>query len=139
MTFVLGVWAFVRALLVNSAAVSLENVALRHQLAVMWRPFVPGCPIAASLYCQAKGTARYGTHRIFLREKCLHSSQKRSSIRPPNKAMELTAPCVALIASAGRTNDILNPNRKGVWPVVVGVGWLSGDGHEGYDPANADC
>jgi putative transposase len=37
MIFVLGVWAFVRALLVNSAAVSLENVALRHQLSVLQR------------------------------------------------------------------------------------------------------
>jgi hypothetical protein len=37
MIFVLGVWAFVRALLVSSAAVSLENVALRHQLAVLQR------------------------------------------------------------------------------------------------------
>ena len=38
MILVLGVWAFVRALLVSSAAVSLENVALRHQLAVLQRP-----------------------------------------------------------------------------------------------------
>ena len=37
MIFVLGIWAFVRALLVNSAAVSLENVALRHQVAVLQR------------------------------------------------------------------------------------------------------
>src|SRR5437879_7942402 len=37
MILVLGVWAFVRALLVNSAAVTLENVALRHQLAVLQR------------------------------------------------------------------------------------------------------
>jgi putative transposase len=37
MIFVLGAWVFVRALLVNSAAVSLENVALRHQLAVLQR------------------------------------------------------------------------------------------------------
>jgi hypothetical protein len=37
MILVLGVWAFVRALLVNAAAVSLENVALRHQLAVLQR------------------------------------------------------------------------------------------------------
>jgi putative transposase len=37
MIFVFGGWAFVRALLVNSAAVSLENVALRHQLAVLQR------------------------------------------------------------------------------------------------------
>lgn len=37
MILVLGVWAFVRALLVNSAAVSLENIALRHQLAVLQR------------------------------------------------------------------------------------------------------
>jgi len=36
MILVLGVWAFVRAL-VNSAAVSLENVALRHQLSVLQR------------------------------------------------------------------------------------------------------
>jgi hypothetical protein len=37
MILVLGVWAFLRALLVNSAAVSLENVALRHQLSVLQR------------------------------------------------------------------------------------------------------
>jgi hypothetical protein len=37
MILVLGVWAFVRALLGNSAAVSLENVALRHQLAILQR------------------------------------------------------------------------------------------------------
>ena len=37
MIFVLGAWVFVRALLVNSAAVSLENVPLRHQLAVLQR------------------------------------------------------------------------------------------------------
>jgi len=37
MMLVLGVWAFLRALLVNSAAVSLENVALRHQLSVLQR------------------------------------------------------------------------------------------------------
>src|SRR5947199_7926217 len=37
MILVLGVWAVVRALLVNSAAVSLENVALRHQLSVLQR------------------------------------------------------------------------------------------------------
>ena len=37
MILVLGVWAFVRALLDNSAAVALENVALRHQLAVLQR------------------------------------------------------------------------------------------------------
>src|SRR5262245_41242946 len=35
MILVLGVRAFVRALLVNSAAVPLENVALQHQLAVL--------------------------------------------------------------------------------------------------------
>jgi putative transposase len=37
MTLVLGVWAFLRALLVNSAAVALENVALRHQVSVLQR------------------------------------------------------------------------------------------------------
>src|SRR5438128_1406973 len=37
MILVLGVWAFVRTLLANSAAVSLENVVLRHQLAVLQR------------------------------------------------------------------------------------------------------
>src|SRR5207247_11315460 len=35
MILVLGVWAFGRALLGDSAAVALENVALRHQLAVL--------------------------------------------------------------------------------------------------------
>ena len=37
MILVLGVWAFVPALLGNSAAVSLENVALRLQVAVLQR------------------------------------------------------------------------------------------------------
>jgi hypothetical protein len=37
MILVLGIWAFDRTLLVNSAAVSMENVALRHQLAVLQR------------------------------------------------------------------------------------------------------
>jgi putative transposase len=37
MILVLGVWAFVRALLGSSAAVTLENVALRHQLVVLQR------------------------------------------------------------------------------------------------------
>jgi putative transposase len=37
MILVLGVWAFVRALLGHSAAVALENVVLRHQLAVLQR------------------------------------------------------------------------------------------------------
>ena len=37
MILILGVRDFVRALLVNSAAVSLENVVLRHQLAVLQR------------------------------------------------------------------------------------------------------
>jgi transposase InsO family protein len=37
MILALGVWAFVRALLVNSAAVPLENVVLRHQRAVLQR------------------------------------------------------------------------------------------------------
>src|SRR5918996_2549188 len=37
MILVLGVWAFVRSLLGSSAAVTLENVALRHQLAVLQR------------------------------------------------------------------------------------------------------
>ena len=37
MILVLGVWAFLRALLGHSAAVALENVALRHQLAVLQR------------------------------------------------------------------------------------------------------
>jgi len=38
MILVLGVWTFLRAILGNSAVVTLENVALRHQLAVMLRP-----------------------------------------------------------------------------------------------------
>ena len=37
MILVFGIWAFARALFVNSGAVSLENVALRHQLAVLQR------------------------------------------------------------------------------------------------------
>ena len=35
MILVLGVWAFLRTLLGSSVAVALENVALRHQLAVL--------------------------------------------------------------------------------------------------------
>jgi hypothetical protein len=34
---VLGLWTFLRALVVGAAAVSLENVALRSQLAVLQR------------------------------------------------------------------------------------------------------
>ena len=37
MIFVLGVWTFLRAILGSSAVVTLENVALRHQLAVLHR------------------------------------------------------------------------------------------------------
>ena len=37
MILVLGVWTFLRALLGSSAAVTLKNVALRHQLAVLHR------------------------------------------------------------------------------------------------------
>src|SRR4029453_13439845 len=37
MILMLGAWTFLRALLGSSAAVSLENVALRHQLAVLQR------------------------------------------------------------------------------------------------------
>jgi putative transposase len=37
MILVLGIWAFVRALLGGSAAISLENIALRHQLSVLQR------------------------------------------------------------------------------------------------------
>jgi hypothetical protein len=37
MILVLGVWAFLRTLLGSSVAVALENVALRHQLAVLQR------------------------------------------------------------------------------------------------------
>ena len=35
--FVLGVWIFLRALCVDAAKASFENVALRHQLAVLHR------------------------------------------------------------------------------------------------------
>jgi hypothetical protein len=37
MILVLGVWTFLRALLGRSTAVTLENVALRHQLTVLPR------------------------------------------------------------------------------------------------------
>ena len=36
--FVIGLWTFFRALLFGSAAIALENLALRHQLAVLTRP-----------------------------------------------------------------------------------------------------
>ena len=37
MILVLGVWTFLRTLLGSSAAVTLENIALRHQLAALQR------------------------------------------------------------------------------------------------------
>jgi hypothetical protein len=37
MALVLGVWTFLRALLGRSTAVTLENIALRHQLMVLQR------------------------------------------------------------------------------------------------------
>ena len=37
MPLVLGLWTFLRALLVGAAAITLENLALRHQLAVLQR------------------------------------------------------------------------------------------------------
>ena len=37
MIFVIGLWTFVRALLFGSAAIALENLALRHQLVVLQR------------------------------------------------------------------------------------------------------
>jgi len=37
MLFVIGVWTFLRALLLGSAAIALENLALRHQLLVLQR------------------------------------------------------------------------------------------------------
>ena len=37
MILVLGLWTFLRAVLTGSAAVALENLALRHQLAVPQR------------------------------------------------------------------------------------------------------
>ncbi len=35
--------------------------------------------------------------------------------------------------------DILNLTWRRTRTVAVGCGWLSADGHEGYDPAGADC
>jgi hypothetical protein len=60
MILVLGVWAFVRALLVNSAAVSLENVALRHQLAVLQRSVGRPAVISRSTAAPSVGPARLG-------------------------------------------------------------------------------
>ena len=37
MIFVIGLWTFLRATLVGSAAVAIENLALRHQLLVLQR------------------------------------------------------------------------------------------------------
>jgi putative transposase len=37
MLFVIGLWTFLRALLFGSATLALENLALRHQLAVLQR------------------------------------------------------------------------------------------------------
>jgi hypothetical protein len=37
MMLVMGFWTFVRALLFGSAAIALENLALRHQLLVLQR------------------------------------------------------------------------------------------------------
>ena len=40
MILVLGLWTYFRVLCVGAATVSLENVALRHQLAVLQRSVV---------------------------------------------------------------------------------------------------
>ena len=40
MILAIGVWTFLRTLLTGSAAVALENVALRHQLLVLQRSVV---------------------------------------------------------------------------------------------------
>jgi hypothetical protein len=37
LVLVIGLWTFLRALLFGSAAIALENLALRHQLAVLKR------------------------------------------------------------------------------------------------------
>ena len=37
MIFVIGLWTFLRAMLVGSAAVAIENLALRHQRLVLQR------------------------------------------------------------------------------------------------------
>ena len=37
MIFVIGLWTFLRAMFVGSAAVAIENLALRHQLLVLQR------------------------------------------------------------------------------------------------------
>jgi hypothetical protein len=41
MILVLGVWTYLRALVGRATAVTLENVALRHQLAILQRTAVP--------------------------------------------------------------------------------------------------
>ena len=57
MILVLGVWAFVCALLINSAAVSLENIARRHQLAVLQRSSRPRRLVAATASLALAGRA----------------------------------------------------------------------------------
>jgi hypothetical protein len=41
--------------------------------------------------------------------------------------------------SDGLSKDILTPHLEGGRTVAVGLGEFGGDGHEGYDSANADC
>ena len=45
MLFMIGLWTFLRALLSGSAAIALENLALRHRLAVLQRSVRPTTPI----------------------------------------------------------------------------------------------
>jgi hypothetical protein len=76
MILVLGVWAFVRALLVNSAAVSLENIAVRHQLPVLQRQSAapgppPGPALVASALTAVGRLAKQPPHRPACDSPCL--------------------------------------------------------------------
>ena len=70
-------------------------------------------------------------------------------MQPSNPRLETdaeTARQTARLLGTGSTaypwadQDILkNLTCKGAWTLAVGLGWLSGDGQERYDSANADC
>jgi hypothetical protein len=92
MILVLGVWAFVRALLVSSAAVSLENVALRCQLVAMQRSV--GSPPAPPAGPTLLGEALTAVGRLADPRHC--SARDRPRLAPPGLpallALEVPAP-----------------------------------------------
>jgi hypothetical protein len=102
MILVLGVWAFVRALLVNSAAGSRENVALRHQLAVLQRS--GGRPRLRRRdrifwVCLSQHWANWRASLILVHPAFGSAAQMRFVTGTPRKLALLTSPALGLFGS----------------------------------------